>query len=53
MADAKPEKKKIEPYKPASKFCPKCGARMAEHSDRFACGRCNYTEWRNPGQKGK
>lgn len=28
------------------KFCPKCGAGvfMAEHKDRFACGKCSYTE---------
>ena len=30
------------------KFCPKCGAGifMAEHSDRSACGKCGYTEWK-------
>jgi small subunit ribosomal protein S27Ae len=28
------------------KFCPKCGAGifMAEHKDRFACGKCGYME---------
>ncbi|MDE1860158.1 MAG: 30S ribosomal protein S27ae [Candidatus Micrarchaeota archaeon] len=51
---AAPKKaKKAGPYKPASKFCPKCGARMAAHADRFACGRCNYTEWKSAGGKGK
>ncbi len=48
MAEAKkeaaPKKKKIEAYKPAAKFCSKCGARMGDHKDRFACGKCGYTE---------
>jgi len=28
------------------KFCPKCGAGvfMAEHKDRYACGKCGYAE---------
>lgn len=38
--------KKAKPYKAASKFCPKCGSRMADHADRFACGKCGYTEWK-------
>ncbi len=39
-------------YKPASKFCPKCGSRMAEHKDRFTCGKCHYTEFKvNKGSK--
>ncbi|MEM3212194.1 MAG: 30S ribosomal protein S27ae [Candidatus Micrarchaeaceae archaeon] len=38
--------KAIKAYKPALKFCPKCGSRMAEHADRFACGKCGYTEWK-------
>ncbi len=27
------------------KFCPKCGAGvfMAEHKDRYTCGKCSYT----------
>ncbi len=40
------EKKEIKAYKPAVKFCPKCGSRMAEHADRFTCGKCGYTEWK-------
>lgn len=29
------------------KFCPKCeGAFMADHEDRFACGRCGHTEFK-------
>ncbi len=53
MADAKPaeKKKKIPAYKPAAKFCSKCGARMGDHKDRFACGKCGYTEWK-PANKG-
>ena len=29
--------------------CPKCGAGvfLAEHSDRFSCGKCSYTEWKS------
>ncbi len=54
MADEKkaPEKKKKarEAYKPATKFCAKCGARMAVHENRFACGKCGYTEFKT--QKG-
>ena len=49
MADApKPKaKKKVEKYAAAEKFCPKCGVRMANHSDRFSCGKCKYAEWKN------
>ncbi len=51
MADApaKPAAKKAkkpEPFTPAEKFCPKDGVRMASHKDRFACGKCHYTEWK-------
>lgn len=33
--------------------CPRCekGTYMAEHSDRFACGRCGYTEFKRKGKK--
>ena len=29
--------------------CPKCGAGvfLAEHSDRFYCGRCSYVEFKS------
>lgn len=29
-------------------FCPRCGdgVFMGEHSDRFACGSCGYTTWK-------
>ena len=28
------------------KFCPKCdGAYLAQHADRFHCGKCGYTEF--------
>ena len=44
--DKKPDKKKsIKPYKP-SKLCPKCNSRMAEHADRYTCGKCAYTEFK-------
>jgi small subunit ribosomal protein S27Ae len=45
-AAPKKEKKSIKQYKPATKFCPKCGSRMGDHKDRFACGKCGYTEWK-------
>ncbi|MGQ4833496.1 MAG: 30S ribosomal protein S27ae [Candidatus Asgardarchaeia archaeon] len=25
------------------KKCPRCGSFMAEHKDRWACGKCGYT----------
>jgi len=30
------------------RFCPRCGrgVYMAEHPDRYACGRCGYTEFK-------
>jgi small subunit ribosomal protein S27Ae len=45
---AKPTKakeKKIGPYK-KGRFCPRCGAgvRLAEHKDRWSCGKCGYME---------
>ena len=48
MADEKSqkkEKKEFKQYKPG-KMCPKCGSRMAEHADRYSCGRCGYTEFK-------
>jgi ubiquitin-small subunit ribosomal protein S27Ae len=32
----------------AKKSCQKCGSGvfMAEHKNRFACGKCGYTEWK-------
>jgi small subunit ribosomal protein S27Ae len=47
--DKKPaagKKKGAKAYKPAAKFCPKCGSRMGNHKDRYACGSCKYTEWK-------
>lgn len=47
MADTKKDakKKQVVAYKPG-KLCPKCGARMGEHSDRLSCGKCGYTEFK-------
>ena len=30
-------------------FCPRCseGVFMADHGDRYACGKCGYTEMKN------
>ena len=35
------------------KTCPRCGPGvfMAEHLNRYACGRCGYTEWKKPEKK--
>jgi len=44
------EKYKIEGDKLSkSKICPKCGPGvfMAEHKDRWVCGKCGYTEWKS------
>ncbi|MBN1502481.1 30S ribosomal protein S27ae [Candidatus Woesearchaeota archaeon] len=37
------EKSKIK-----NKFCPKCGQGviMANHKDRWTCGKCKYTEFK-------
>jgi small subunit ribosomal protein S27Ae len=40
--------KKAKGFKPFKKHrsCPRCGAgvHLAEHKDRFACGKCGYME---------
>jgi len=35
------------------KFCPKCGSGvfMAEHKNRYSCGKCSYTEWKEKGEQ--
>ncbi len=35
------------------KHCPKCGPAvfLAEHKNRFSCGKCGYTEFRGGGKK--
>jgi len=49
MAEEKKEApkkaKKIPPYKP-KRNCPKCGpgVHLAEHPNRFGCGKCGYFE---------
>ncbi len=37
-----------EGVKRKSKFCPRCGSGvfMAEHVDRWHCGRCGFTEFK-------
>lgn len=42
----KVEDGKIERKKPA---CPKCGegVLLAEHGDRYHCGKCGYTRWKS------
>ncbi len=41
----KVEKKAPTAYK-KGRYCPKCGAgvRLAEHKNRFSCGKCGYFE---------
>jgi small subunit ribosomal protein S27Ae len=51
MAKEEKGKKEFKPYKPG-RLCPKCGSRMAEHEDRYTCGKCGYTEWKRPKQEG-
>ncbi|MHA1924604.1 MAG: 30S ribosomal protein S27ae [Candidatus Thorarchaeota archaeon] len=38
---------------PNKRTCPRCekGTYMAEHFDRYACGRCGYTEFKRKGNK--
>ncbi|MCL4372390.1 30S ribosomal protein S27ae [Candidatus Marsarchaeota archaeon] len=48
---AKSAKEKHKPYKPG-KMCPKCGSRMGEHQDRYACGKCGYTEFKSQKKNG-
>ena len=43
------KKKTFKAYKAPTKVCPKCGSRMADHKDRYACGKCKYTEWKKKG----
>jgi len=35
------------------KTCPKCGdgVFLAEHPDRFSCGKCGYTEFKKSEKK--
>ncbi|MCD6108707.1 MAG: 30S ribosomal protein S27ae [Thermoplasmata archaeon] len=37
------------------KTCPKCGPGvfLAEHRDRFSCGKCGYTEFKSTSNKNK
>ena len=49
MADEKkPAPKKAKHFKPYKhgRACPKCGPgiRLADHKDRFSCGKCGYFE---------
>lgn len=43
---------KNEKIERTKKTCPKCGPGifMAEHNDRYYCGKCSYTEWKNKKQ---
>jgi len=41
------EKGKVKTHR-KRKACPRCGAGvfLAEHEDRYSCGKCGYTEFR-------
>jgi len=49
MADKKEQKKAVSAYK-QGRQCPKCYSRMADHNDRYACGKCGYTEFKQKKQ---
>lgn len=50
MADDKGKgKKEVNQYKPGRQ-CPKCSSRMADHKNRYACGKCGYTEFKQQKQ---
>lgn len=42
----KEEKKKVKIYKKPKRYCPRCGVpvRLAEHANRWSCGKCGYFE---------
>lgn len=44
------KKDKVERKNPA---CPKCGEGvfLAEHKDRYHCGKCGYTRWKEKNKK--
>jgi len=50
-----PKKLKSKQYKitgdkiERKRYCTKCGPGifMAEHKDRYSCGKCSYTEWKS------
>ncbi len=49
MADEKKDKK-FKSYV-SGKLCPKCNSRMASHANRYACGKCGYTEFKHEAEK--
>ncbi len=60
MAKKNPKKKKEKKGKEVKKytkkkFCPKCGVgvHLAEHKDRYSCGKCGYTELKNQTEQNK
>ncbi len=45
MATKSDKGKQLKTYKPG-RNCPKCGpgVKLAEHADRYSCGKCGYFE---------
>ncbi len=43
---AEKKKQRITKAYKAGKNCPKCGSgfKLADHKNRYACGKCHYTE---------
>ena len=35
------------------RYCPRCGPGvfLAEHLNRYSCGKCGYIEWKQPQKK--
>jgi small subunit ribosomal protein S27Ae len=33
--------------------CPRCNSFMADHYDRYACGKCGYTAFKTKDEKAK
>ncbi len=40
------DERETKPYKMNPRYCPRCGPgyRLAEHKDRYSCGKCGYFE---------
>lgn len=50
----KKEEVKTTESKKEKQTCPKCGPgnKLAEHANRFHCGKCGYTRWKEKEKTG-